>query len=189
MPKIAIALAGLETIKDKDGHPKYFAETFVNNIKTWKKDHQECDVKLIDCRDYREQSSPMTALWADLEDLSALKALDVLMISCHSDWEGLYLFSKYRKELSEEDRYITVERDWSGIKFNPGASIYLCGCQTGGRFGEKWPVCIAQTVADSAKAKVHGYASRTSQRRRDDGGFFQKPDIGGFFEFIPTVKG
>lgn len=188
MPRIAIALAGLETIKDKNGHPKYFAETFVNNTKTWKKDHRTLVVKLMDCRDYREMASPMTALWADLEDISAQKGLDVLMITCHSDWEGLYLFSKYRKELSEDDRYITVNRSWSGIKFNPGAAIYLHGCQAGGRFGEKWPECIAQTIANSAKVKVYAYASRSSQRRRKDGGFWQKPDIGGFIEFTPDVK-
>ena len=188
MPKIAIALAGLETIKDKDGHPKYFAETFVNNTKTWKNDHKTLTTKLIDCRDYREMASPMTALWADLEDISSQKGLDILMISCHSDWEGLYLFSKYRKELSEDDRYITLVRSWSGIKFNPGAAIYLHGCQAGGRFGKKWPECIAQTISNSAKVKVYAYASRSSQRRRKDGGFEQHADTGGFIEFTPDVK-
>ena len=183
--KTAIALAGLETIKDKEGHPKYFADTFMNNTRTWKKDHPEFETKLLDCRDYREMSSPMKVLWADLEDVYADRGLDRLVISCHSDWEGLYLFSKYRKELGEDDRYITVNRDWSGIKFNSGASIYIYGCQAGGRFGKKMSACIAQTIADSACVKVYAFMSRSSQRRRPDGGYEQRPDYPGLAEFIP----
>lgn len=186
--RTAIALAGLETIKDADGKVKYFAQTFLNNIKTWKKDNKQFSTELIDCRDYREMASPMTALWADIEDLSRQTPLDRLIITCHSDWEGLYLFSKYRKELAEEDRYVTVNRDLSTIQFNPGANITIYGCQAGGRFGKKWPSSIAQTIADSSRVSVLAFASRSSQRRRKDGGFYQRPDIGGLVEFTPAPK-
>lgn len=180
-----VGVGGIETIRDKDGHVKKLSCTFMNNVLTVKRDNDDCNFKSIDCRDYLKDSSPMTGLWGAIAGAYGDKGIDSLFISCHSDWEGLYLFSKVRKELGEEDRYITINRDWSGLKFNPGATIRLAGCQAGGRFGKKWPTSIAQLISNKAGVKVFAFASRSSQRIRRDGWYEQHPDTGKYIEFTP----
>jgi len=186
--KNCVGVAGIETVRDKQGHVLKLSQTFANNVMTWKKDHRvNYETKVVDCRNYKEEASPMAALWLAVDAAYGDSGIDCLFITAHSDWEGIYLYSKIRKELGEEDRYITIHRDWSALKFNPGATIYLAGCQAGGRFGKKWPACIAQTIANSSGATVYAFASRSAQRKRPDGGFEQKPDIGGFIKFEPKT--
>ena len=186
--KNALAIAGIETIRNRQGHVMKLSCTFVNNANTWAKDNDaDYETAVIDCRTFKDEPSPMSALWAFIGSVYGDKGIDRLFISSHSDPDGLYLFSKIRKELGEEDRYITLSRDWSKLKFNPGASIWLHGCQAGGKYGKKHAVCIAQTIANSSGATVHAFVSRSAQQRRPDGGFFQRPDIGGAVKFEPVV--
>jgi hypothetical protein len=114
--------------------------------------------------------------------------MDQLLISCHSDPEGLYLFSHIRRELEEDDRYITLKRDWSKIKFTPGAVITLLGCQTAGQDGMALKECIAQTIADETGVKVIGFTSKSSQKKRKDGGYEQVPENGKYVMVMPRVK-
>lgn len=183
--KTAVAVGAIETVRDKDGKVIKLSVTFLNNANTWKKDHGGYSVKVLDCREYKDAPSPMKALWDAIAAAHGDRGIDCLMISSHSDWEGLYLFSKIRKELAELDRYVTLETEWP-FKFNPGAKIELHGCQAGGRFGEKWPTSIAQKIADSTGVSVWAFLSRTAQKRRADGGFYQRPDRGKLTEFTPA---
>lgn len=184
--KNAVTIAAIETVRDKDGKVKKLSVTFINNCLTWMADHRTTHTtKLIDCRDFINLSCPMDGLWDALAHAYGDKGIDYLFISCHSDWEGLYIFSKIRKELPEYDRYITVERAWDKIKFNPGAVIELSGCQTAGRDGKKIPNTIAQIISNKSGVKVLGFTVRSSQKRRKDGGYYQKPEKGGYVELLP----
>lgn len=184
--KNAVAVGAIETVRDLDGKVKKLSVTFINNCLTWVTDHKKIYVtKLIDCRDYKDSSSPMDSLWEALANAHGDRGIDYLYMSMHSDWEGLYIFSKIRKELPEYDRYITPERDWGTIKFNPGAVIELSGCQTVGRDGKQIPGTIGQIIANKSGVRVLGFTSRSSQKRRKDGGFYQKPEKGGYIEVLP----
>jgi hypothetical protein len=184
--KNAVTIAAIETVRDKDGKVKKLSVTFINNCLTWMADHRSTHTtKLLECRDFKDCPSPMDKLWEALAYAYGDKGIDYLYISMHSDWEGLYIFSKIRKELSEYDRYITPDRSWEKIKFNPGAIIELSGCQTAGRDGKRIPNTIAQIIANKSGVKVLGFTVRSSQKRRKDGGYFQKPEKGGYIELTP----
>lgn len=184
--KNAVAVGAIETVRDKDGKVKKLSVTFINNCLTWMTDNKRrYTTKLLDCRDYKDSSSPMEDLWLAIANAYGDRGIDHLYISAHSDWEGLYIFSKIRKELPEYDRYITPDRSWEKIKFNPGAVIELSGCQTAGRDGKIIPGTIAQIIANSSGTTVLGFTSRSSQKRRKDGGYFQKPEKGGYREVTP----
>jgi len=182
----AVCIAGLETIKDKKTNKvKYFSDTFLNNIRTWVKENKDCDSKILDARDYKDLNDPMLALF---NDIKSVQGLDRLIITCHSDWEGLYIISKYRKgEIPDSHRYVEYYTEWEGFNFNPNAEIWLMGCQAGGRFGKKWDMCIAQDIANKTNTTVMAYASRSSQRYID-GGYRQVPDTGGFHTFTKVEE-
>jgi len=184
--KNAVAVAAIETVRNAEGKVIKLSVTFVNNCLTWMTDHKKgYTTKLLDCRDYKDSSSPMEDLWLAIANAYGDKGIDYLYMSMHSDWEGLYIFSKIRKELPEYDRYITMERAWDKIKFNPGAVIELSGCQTAGRDGKKIPNTIAQIISNKSGVKVLGFTVRSSQKRRKDGGYYQKPEKGGYVELLP----
>lgn len=180
--KKVVCIAGLETVRNKTtGEVKYFADTFMNNIRTWVKEHKDCECKVLDARDYCNLQDPMAKLWHDIK--KSFDSLDKIVISSHSDWEGLYIISKYRKgQIPDSARYIEYYTDWSEFSFNESSEIWLIGCQSGGRFGEKWPKCIAQDIANKTNTSVYAYASRSSQQYVN-GGYRQVPDIGGFHKF------
>ena len=187
--KNAVVIAAIETIRNKEGKVVRLSDTFLDDSKTWKGDHRRTfETKILDCRTYKELPSPMTGLWEGLAAAFGDRGIDRLAICCHSDWEGLYIFSKIRKELSEDDRYITLNREWAGITFNPGAKIEIHGCQAGGRDGVRMSDCIAATIANKSGAIVLAYTSKTSQQRRPDGGYYQKADRGKMVEFVPAKR-
>lgn len=179
--KRAIAIGAIETVRDAQGHVKKLSVTFLNNANTWAKDHPEFDTRVLDCRAFKDLPSPMKGLWDEL----AKEPLDALFISSHSDWEGLYIFSKIRRELAEEDRYFVLGNDWAGVKFNPGAYIVLSGCQAGGRDGVRLDDSIAATIANKTGVSVWAFLTKSSQKKRPDGGYEQKPDRGRLVEFVP----
>lgn len=184
MKRNVVAIAGLETIKDSEHKVKYFAATFLNNLLTWKKDHPNDDVKILDARDYRDRPNPMGDIWLDAK--AAFIGIDVMLLSTHSDWEGLYVISKYRKgEIDDSLRYIDCNTSWEGFTWNPNACIRIMGCQAGGRFGKKWNTSIAQILANKSGVLVYAFCDKSSQRRRKDGGYVMVPDTGGYVRFYP----
>lgn len=174
-----VAIAGLETIRDKNDNP-IFAVTFLNNIETWKKDHPKTNVTVLDARSYKDLQDPMMCLW---NDLMSQGPLDLLLYYGHSDSEILYVISKYRQELENYQRFIDMTTDWENISFNQDAKIYLYGCQAGGMDGKKFDVCIAQDIANKTGVSVYAYVWKSSQQKKK-GGYYQLPDRGGFVEFV-----
>ena len=183
-----IALVGLETIKDQNGNVKFFADTFLDNIKTWHHDNPKKPIKIFDARNYKDTELPIQSIFKDISEYSK-NGIDIFLYSGHSDPDALYIISKVRKELEDKDRFITKDTDWSVLTFNKGAIIKLMGCQAGGQDNKKWPDCIAQTIADKTKTKVLAFTCKSSQHQKN-GGYYQIPDSGGYVEFtaIGVVK-
>ena len=185
-PKLCIAIAGLETRKTKQGRIKH-CWTFYNNCMTWVKDLKGNHVRIVDARDFVEDPHPIRSIMSHLGGICFDHGpIDKLMISSHSDWEGLYIISKSRTNLPEPDRYILPYTKWDGIEFSPDAAICLQGCQTAGQRGNKMKECICQDLADNTDVLVYGYACKAAQKLRN-GGYYPVPDIGGLIEFKPRV--
>jgi len=180
--KCAIILVGLETIKNPDGSFKCWADTFLDNANTWKHDHSEYTTKILDSRDYMDLDDPLESIWEELQK----ESIDLLFYSGHSDETTLYLISKYRVELESYQRFIDFDTDWSYIPFNENASIYLSGCQAGGKEGKKFDTCIAQDIADKTGTKTFAFTSKSSQHKKEHG-YYQVPDIGGFVSFTKNI--
>lgn len=149
------------------------SSTFVNNLITYKSDHKDEDVHIIDCRDHVEAANPIESM---MKAILNHGVIDGLIISSHSDWEGLYIFSKSRKELPESHRYLLPEFEWNRFKFGPDGYTKLLGCQTCGKAGVILEESIAQTIADKTQRIVYAFSSRSSQRMTKDRKFYQIPD-------------
>lgn len=181
-PMLSIAVAGLEARKGHKNKPKLYW-TFYNNCMTWVRDQKDHHVRIIDMRNFWDKEDPMQAFFQHLREVTfAHGPIGQMMISSHSDWEGLYLISKCRTELSEPARYILPDTRWDGVLFAENAKIWLQGCQTAGQRGERMAECICQNIADSTKTTVYGYACKAAQKMRN-GGFYPVPDMGDYIEF------
>jgi hypothetical protein len=112
-----IALVGLETIKNDDGSVKHFSDTFLDNTITYRKDHPEENVEIIDARDFREKPKPMSAIWERLAALSEEEPIHKLLYSGHSGSTQLYFFSKVRQDVPENERYFNQDDDWQKYIF------------------------------------------------------------------------
>lgn len=179
-----VALAGLETLKNKDGSFRKFSVTFLNNILTWITDHPKEDVEIVDARDFHKNPLPMPSVWEHLRSLSEKRPIDLLLYQGHSGSTQLYYFSKVRKDVPEEQRYFCMPDSWEGVVFSPSGEIKLYGCQTGGEDGKKFEACIAQSIADATKRVTWGFVSKSSQRMKK-GKYYQVPDVKGLIEFRP----
>jgi len=185
MKKNVVAIVGLETIRDDNQKVKFFADTFLNNIKTWKEENPDAVVKILDARDYKDRPTPIDDMWADMK--SSFSGLDLLLFSVHSDWEGLYVISHYRKNvIDDHHRYVDSTTNWEGIPWNPNASIRIMGCQAGGRFGKKWDNSLAQEIANKTGVDVWAFCSRSSQHETN-GHYHQIPDTGDYVKFTKVV--
>lgn len=180
MPKIAALIVGIETIKDKHtGEVTKLSQTFLNNINTWVKDNPSYTSHVFDARDFLKFSNPLLEVF---NNVSKLGPLDTLVYSGHSGPEKLFVFYNCRQELSDSHRTINFDTCWDGMKFNSDANIWLQGCQTGGVKGEKWPVCIAQDIADKTGTTTWGFTSRSAQKKTGNK-FYQIPDYGSYIKF------
>lgn len=179
--KNAVIIVGLETIRDKNtGMFKGLSDAFMNSARTWMKEHPQYTYTVVDARDYCKLDNPMFSIF---EKVGSVGKIDKLVIFSHSDWEGIYIISKYRKaKIPDDHRYIEYYTKWDQVDFNEDSEIRLIGCQAGGRFGKKWEKCIAQDIADKTGVTTWAFASRSSQQFVD-GGYRQVPDIGGFHKF------
>jgi len=194
--KNVIAIAGLETLKDKNGVPYKWAATFMNNVETWIKDNwvKRSGGKALwfDARNYRAEVDPLGSLLAAV--VAATKAmpdgLDALFYTGHGDMDALYVFSKTRPELPNNSRFITMEfpaQDfWSQLNWSklPGRGIWLATCRAGGD-DRKWDKCIAQHLATMSGITTWAFTCRCSQKQRADRGYYQKPDRGSYVAFTP----
>lgn len=175
-----IAIVGLETIKDKEGNIRFFAETFLNNIKTFQRDNPKSTIKIFDGRNYVNEQNPIAKLWSDIAMAFDADGIDIILYSGHSDSDRLYWISKTRPDLKDTNKFIS-NNDWNFV-FNSKAFIRLMGCQAGGQDGVKWPKCVAQTIADNSGVTVWAFTSKCSQQKRN-GGYYQIPDNGDYVKF------
>ena len=184
MSKHVVVIAGIETVRDPDGHVKELSVTFVNNAKTIEYDELKkgSAVTIIDARDHLKADNPIASLWAAI---AALPSVDTIYYSGHSGPTEMYVFSHVRKELSDEKRYFTEGDPYWRANYNKGAEIFLFGCQTSGTCGQRCDGTIAQDIANRSGCVVYGYASRTSQQKREDGRFYQRPDYPTLYKFTP----
>jgi len=185
MPKQIIVIAGIETVRDSDGNVLKLSETFMNNARTYKKDHKKDRVVIINAADHKDAADPIASLWDDVCTTFAPGTIDELFYTGHSDSYTLYVFSHVRMELDNYKRLLTCDNDWGNIPLSKDGIIRLGGCQAGGQRGERWVSSIAQVIATKTEHTVYAFVSRSSQHRRPDGGFYQKPDIKNYIEFTP----
>lgn len=186
-----IAIAGLDCYLDPHTHKiKQFTEAFMNNVRTYHADNKSTITAYtqLDVRSYRPIANPMAAIFSAIKRSVAKNGpIDVMFISCHSDHEGLYLVSKYKKGVIPDSyRYVEYDTSWEGVTFSPTGHMRLASCQTSGRFGKKWDTCIAQNIADKIGVSVFGFTGRSAQHQEGDR-FFQVCDFNGYVECTPNV--
>jgi hypothetical protein len=196
--KNVIAIAGLETLKDKNGIPYKWSATFANNVETWVKDNwikrSGGKAVVLDARYFKDRPNPLADLCDALVTTSQEMegGLEALFYSGHGDMETFYIFSKTHPELPDRSRFIMLdypEQDyWSQINWSKGSNkgIWLATCRAGGD-DRKWDHCMAQRLADMTGVTTWGFISRCAQKQRADGGYYQKPDIPGYVAFKKTV--
>ena len=184
--KNAVTICGLETIRPKPDHIIH-ADTFFDVAQTYKHDNPRDHYTILDARRFMENDDPLGSLWLALIDLSKKTHLNVLNYAGHSSDEGLYVFSKYRNELEDCYRVINMDTVWNEIQFAEGAEIRLMGCQTGGQEGKKWPVCMAQDIANKTLVTVWAFTSKSAQKRRKDGHYIMVPDVAGYVKFTANA--
>jgi hypothetical protein len=181
--KKVLYIGAIESRYD-NGEFKKYSWTFVNNALTYKKDHPHEDVYIIDCRDHVDAPNPIESMMAEVDVVGPVYRL---IISSHSDWESLYIFSQTRKELDGSARFLSETFNWKRFWLTVDGEIRLDGCQTAGRAGVELEKCIAQTIADETGRNVYGFVSRSSQLKRKDGGFEQRAP-GGYRLVSPTTR-
>ena len=185
-----VAICGIETVRDNNGTVLKTSDTFRNNIRTWEKDHPNFKVVVVDARDHIHAVDPISSLWLEVQNAflhdKHEPCIDKLLYSGHSDTDILYVFSHVRMELPNEMRVLSGDFNWADAPYGKSAEIKLMGCQAGGQRGKKFTECIAQRVSDKTRKTVYAFVSRSSQRKRADGGYVQTPDIGGYVKFTPN---
>jgi hypothetical protein len=180
--KNAVAILGLDVIH-KEGKPDRYSSVFWDNLTTWRKDNRGTyNLRIFDLRDYLKAASPVSAMLNEL--LEQCRLIDCLLIASHSDPEGLYLLSKTRKELKQKERYILADDPvWDHIALADDAKIYLMGCQAGGMHGQKFARSIAQDIANHTDRSTYAFVYKSSQQKRADGGYEQRPEKGDYVLF------
>lgn len=187
--KNILVICGIETRRKPDGTVIGTSETFRNNARTVEYDYRGENVVVIDARDYLKEANPMAALWTAASTAFGKLPIERIYYSGHSDPDGLYVYSHIRKELPQESRYFLVGDEYWHATYSKDCKIYLFGCQTAGTHNKKYDVCIAQDIATRSGCTVYGYAARTSQQKRKDGRFYQRPDYRTLHKFTPVVLG
>lgn len=183
-----VVIVGIETIRDGEGNVKKFSDTFLDDAQTYDTDHPKENVVILDARKFVKCASPMNAVMDRVIGEFGLAGIDSLLYFGHSDSSQLYVFSRTRTELDNNDRFITAETEWKNVKFNKDAKIYLYGCQTAGMEGKRLTECIAQTIADNSGVTTLGYTWKSSQKEIN-GKYYQLPWHGGFVECVSRKKG
>jgi len=171
--KNVVAIIGIETIRDSNGVVKKFSETFLNNIRTWKRDNPKDNLVIIDALKYLKVEKPLDAIWKAVCD--SYDEIDQLIYFGHSSDESLIVFSYTLEHLSLEERWFRAGFHYDA-PFAPDAEIFLYGCQTGGQRGEKWDTSLAQIIANKTNRTVWAYVSKSYQIEKPKGHFYQISD-------------
>jgi len=169
-----VAIAGIETIRNKAGDVIKYSDTFLDNLLTYRKEHPKDKVVIVDARAFlKEPNSTCEDVWKDV--CSKFDKIDKIVYAGHSSDESLILFSHTKKDLDIEQRYWRSSFHYEA-PYAENAEIILYGCQAGGREGKKWPVCIAQTIANKTEKTVWAFVSRSYQIEKPKGRYRQKSD-------------
>jgi hypothetical protein len=188
MGKNIVAIAGIETIRNKLGKVLKYSDTFLDNLLTYRHEHPEDHVAIIDARSFLGKGSPHPAEDVWKAACSKFESIDRIVYAGHSSDESLVLFSHTRTELDIENRYWRTSFHYEA-PYSKDAEIYIFGCQAGGRDGKKWPVCIAQTIADKTGKTVWAFVSKSYQVEGPKGRYRQKSDDKvGLVKFEPVPK-
>lgn len=180
-----VVIAAIETQRDEQGNVKKLSQTFMNNARTFEKDHPNDNVVIIDCRNYMKAFNPIKTMWEDVCTSFGKMGIDGIFYNGHSGPEGLYVFSHVREELPNNHRYLGKSFEYIA-PYNKECKIYLLGCQAVGKDGVIVNNSIAQVIADKTGCIVYGYASKTCQKQRQDGGYEQVPQLGGLIAISPS---
>lgn len=174
-----VAICGTEPCPDS----LKYSDTFMNNMRTWRKEHKEDKLVIYDARDFITAADPLRFLWRNVKE--SFPSIDLVIYSGHSSPLNLLVFYHARTNLPNDMRYIGGDFEWD-MPLSENATIILLGCQTVGTKGVKNPNSIAQKIANTTKRHVFGYTWRSSQKLIN-GGYYQLPERGGLVEVTPTV--
>lgn len=183
--KNLVVIAAIETVRDANGNVLKMSTTFLNNARTFAKDHPNDNVVIIDCRNFVGDNNPIKSMWGEVARSCGKMGIDGIYYNGHSGPEGLWVFSHVRTELPFNSRYLGRNFDYIA-PYNRGCGIYLLGCQAAGRDGVVVPNSIAHAISNKTGCTVYAYACKTSQKQRKDGGFEQVPFSGGLVKIDPS---
>jgi len=169
-----VFVGAIESIYKDQVFQKY-GWIFVNNAQSYAKMNKAENVKIIDCRSYVASPNPIQSL---IEEIQKTSVIHKLIISCHSDPEALYIFSRTRYDLPDDHKFLTASSDWNSLNLAVGGDIILQGCQTAGYHGEPLEECIAQSVADKTLCDVYGFINKSSQKKIGEN--FEQKAVGGY---------
>lgn len=173
--KNVVIICGVETIRNRRGVVTRYSDTFLNNAFTYRKEHPDENVVIVDARAFLKSNSPnpVEDVWSDV--CSKHSVIDKIIYSGHASDESLIIFSHTKTELDIEKRYLRSSFHYRA-PYADDAEIIIYGCQAGGKRGKKWPVCIAQTIADKTGKLVWAFVSKSYQIEDPAGHFRQKSD-------------
>lgn len=182
-----VAICGIETIRNKSGKVMRYSDTFLDNMLTYQREHPKDNVVIVDARSYLKTPSMTSAdVWKDV--CSKFDKIDRIVFAGHSSDESLIVFSHTKKELDIEQRYWRSSFHYEA-PYADDAEIVIYGCQAGGKDGKKWPVCIAQTIANKTGKTVWAFVSKSYQVEGPRGHYHQKSDDKiGLVKFTRIVK-
>lgn len=173
MKKNIVAIAGIETIRSKAGKVLKYADTFLDNLLTYRHENPKDNVAIIDARAFISSPTPASDVWKDA--CSKFDKIDKIIYAGHSSDESLVVFSHTRTELDIELRYFRAAFPYEA-PYAEDAEIVILGCQAGGRGGKKWPNSIAQIIANKTGKTVWAYVSKSYQVEAPRGHYHQKSD-------------
>lgn len=183
-----VAICGIETIRNKSGKVMRYSDTFLDNMLTYQHEHPKDSVVIVNARDYLKvtSSTPAADLWKVA--CSKFDKIDKIVYAGHSSDESLIVFSHCKTELDIEQRYWRSSFHYEA-PYADNAEIIIYGCQAGGKEGKKWPVCIAQTIANKTGKTVWAFVSKSYQIEGPRGHYHQKSDDKiGLVKFTRIVK-
>ena len=174
MGKNIVAIAGIETIRSPSGKVRRFSDTFWDNMLTYRHEHPKDNVVIVDARAFLSNPSATSEdVWKDA--CSKFDKIDRIIYAGHSSDESLIVFSHTKLELDIEQRYFRTNFHYNA-PYADDAEIIIYGCQAGGKEGKKWPVCIAQTIANKTGKTVWAFVSKSYQVEGPRGHYHQKSD-------------
>ena len=185
-PKNVVAIAGVETIRNKEGKVLKYSDTFLDNMLTWKHEHPKDNIVILDARKYIKCENPIEAIWQDV--VKSFEQLDELIYAGHSSTESLICFSHVRLDLNLEQRYFRSNFHYN-VPWSKDASFSIFGCQAGGMNKKKMLDSIAQIISNKIERTVYAFVSKSYQKEDPKGHYRQVSDDKiGLVKFTPIKK-